>query len=102
MFMSFPKDVLPVGIIGSCLLLAPLVFYGLGRKRPAFAIYARKPIFLIGAAAMVLFFVGCSSAPTSTQPPIPAGGTPTGSFTIVITSTAGSVQSTTNLTLLVQ
>ncbi len=100
--MNFPKNVLPIGIVACCLFFAILISYHASRRREGFFIYARKPLFLLGATAMLLFFVGCSSVPKSSQPPVLKGGTPTGSFTIIITCTAGSVQSTTNLTLGVQ
>jgi von Willebrand factor A domain-containing protein 7 len=63
----------------------------------------RRRLLIIVVVCLLAAFVGCGggSAPMTTPPPTPTG-TPAGTYTIVVTASAGSLSHTTNLTLVVK
>jgi YVTN family beta-propeller protein len=82
---------------GAGLLLPAVVFCGGFWKRRRLSGNCLRCMASIAVATLLLLSVGCGASPHT-----PSGGTPTGSFNITVTSTAGSVQTTTALTLNVQ
>jgi len=99
--MNAPKNLNKPGVLFAVGLLFPaLVACASAGKRRRADVRGKRRASIGVMTLLLLSLVACGTDVKSVKNP--TGGTPTGTFTVKVTSTAGSVQATTALTLSVQ
>ena len=101
--MSTPTNLRQPNLLFAVGLLFPAVIVSApawNRRRTTWA--ALKCRFALAAMILLLLFLAACGSGSYSNVKTPSGGTPIGTFTVPVTSAAGSVQTTTTLTLTVQ
>lgn len=97
--MSAPTSLHTPSLLFAVGLLFPalVVCFPAGKRQPPAGVRWKHKASMGVMTLLLLFLAACGSDAKT-----PTGGTPTGTFTVAVTSAAGSVQATTALTLNVQ